>query len=521
MSLGRVSRQSASPAANLLRNSRLFSLPSPLPKPSPSADTGSSTQGVSDTATLPYPTHQAIATTLSSLSRGDWGLKRNLPLKSTANTSKPAIRFSAIDTIEQITDFESAQDHVRTVEKWEELNVPMLTHSIPQDATALKPRSAFERDLDITAGSDERTVDERTLLFQALKQRVRHTRSSKNVTNENGYEPLPVKAATRRTNGTRWKFEGPWIPTMTASEFTRYVEKSVSERQTEFHAYVVEYVKHKLYNTRAATERAQQDWPEDAEEARQLEDKLKVEWSKFDEKDIAATIQNLRKESLSDPINSELLQKLIIPFLGLPPIALKSTAYNVHTDREFELQTSARTTHPSGGLGYLRTNAYLENHPILGPQASHTPVPARVVRPRRLPNSSTKMAKLGVAGVVTNQPPTARGGTGATAVLQELNLDAPGGHKIWVDPKAGSVTRDGRISLDLQFADQVAVAVKKGETEEKIPVRERSGGYGGYEGRRGGRVRGFSDREMREVAPQLLDALNPGWKKVDFGKKDV
>ena len=87
-------RQSLSPTANLLRNSRLFSLPNPLPRPVVGETVGAGITKASDSATLPYPTHQAIVTTRSSLARGDWGLKRNLPARARVlQSSDPVLRI--------------------------------------------------------------------------------------------------------------------------------------------------------------------------------------------------------------------------------------------------------------------------------------------------------------------------------------------------------------------------------------------------------------------------------------------
>ncbi|KAI7149897.1 hypothetical protein KC352_g28834, partial [Hortaea werneckii] len=110
-----MSKASSSPTARLLQSSRLFSLPRPLPQPHIENITSTGVYRASDSATLPYPTHQAIATTASSRSRGDWGLKRALPKKATQDTSTPHIRVSAQDTPEHITDFGSAADHTQTL----------------------------------------------------------------------------------------------------------------------------------------------------------------------------------------------------------------------------------------------------------------------------------------------------------------------------------------------------------------------------------------------------------------------
>jgi len=169
-----LSRQSISPTANLLRNSRLFSLPNPLPRPPVSETYGAGISKASDTATLPYPTHQAIATTKSSLARGDWGLKRPIPSRShLVQVSDPVLRVTQLDTIEHVTDFESAADHVRTRQKWEEMGVPMIkglslmrNRGVSDD---LLP-GAFEVRDDTTSYDTDLGLDEAGLYLKALKK---------------------------------------------------------------------------------------------------------------------------------------------------------------------------------------------------------------------------------------------------------------------------------------------------------------------------------------------------------------
>lgn len=118
-------------------------LPPPLPRPS-SELTATETRD-SDTATLPYPTHASIQTTETSLGRGDWGLKRPLPLKSTTGSSTPIIRIDNIDSIDHITDFNSAADHVLTLRKWQELDMPISLVDKKKTASgnSLKPLRAY------------------------------------------------------------------------------------------------------------------------------------------------------------------------------------------------------------------------------------------------------------------------------------------------------------------------------------------------------------------------------------------
>ena len=183
-----------SPTANLFRTSRLFSLPPPLPRPS--SDLTASANYESDTATLPHPTRAAIQTTESSLGRGDWGFKRPLPLKSTTRTSTPTIHIDNVDSIDHITDFSSAADHVLTLRKWQEMGTPLsMAEEKMGNVSAQQaryPPSVFESKYDNT--------------FQD--------------------ESDPSKQ--------RWKYKGPWLAGKTEGEFRQYVEKNVKTRRLDF-----------------------------------------------------------------------------------------------------------------------------------------------------------------------------------------------------------------------------------------------------------------------------------------------
>ncbi|CAD6570504.1 MAG: hypothetical protein ASARMPREDX12_003654 [Alectoria sarmentosa] len=195
-----MSMRRLSPTANLLRTSRLFSLPPPLPRPS--SDLTASSNYESDTATLPYPTHAAIQTTDSSLGRGDWGLKRPLPLKSTTRTSTPTLHIENVDSIDHITDFSSAADHVLTLRKWQVLGTPLsMAEEKTTKASAQQehyPRSVFESKYDNTYQDDS--------------------------------DP----------NKQRWKYRGPWLAGKTEGEFRRYVETDVKRRRLSFKRFLRE-----------------------------------------------------------------------------------------------------------------------------------------------------------------------------------------------------------------------------------------------------------------------------------------
>ncbi|OCK78875.1 hypothetical protein K432DRAFT_383541 [Lepidopterella palustris CBS 459.81] len=437
-----ISRKSLSPTAQLLRSSRLFSLPPPLHRPSVETNNGGGLLKTSETATLPYPTHQSITTSPSSLARGDWGLKRPLPLKSTTRTSTPAVRISSIDTIEHITDFESAADHTRTLEKWQEMNIPISGSAMPgRNPTKPPPKNAFERHLDSTDPADE-----------------------------------IIKVVP---GGRRWRTKGPWIAGMQEGEFAMYVQKELSGRKEEFTKYLREYIKTKVINTRRETARSEgksiSAVPED-----------------ISEEDYFHNIKLLRDALREQGILSELSEKVITPFLDLPPVMVNDTMFSQNRrmwSSAFEIATESEppSTHPSAGLSYLRTGAYLTNHPVLGPQAHHPPIPARVLQPRssKISNHVDK-ARVGVAGVVTSLDDNVRHNMASKKQSERdvglgvLDIEAPGGKKVWVHARAASISPEGRIQLQVVPADATAVKVGLGQLVDAPPSRgERARTAGG------------------------------------------
>ena len=185
----------ASPTATLLRNSRLFSLPSPIPRPSQALKGTAVFE--SPTATTLYPTHAAIQTTQSSLPRGDWGLKQALPSKIIGKTPNSTIRIGDIETIDHITEFEPATDLTMTLMKFKEFGLPvtMPQRSSPKASspTALAPSmSVFESHVD-------------------------------NIQTEEG-----------NITADRWKFKGPWLAVETERGFQEYIRKTVSGQKTAF-----------------------------------------------------------------------------------------------------------------------------------------------------------------------------------------------------------------------------------------------------------------------------------------------
>ncbi|CUS10847.1 unnamed protein product, partial [Tuber aestivum] len=173
--------KAVSPGANLLRQSRLFAMPKPLPPPL--------TLRLGHQEPAPYPTVQAITAPTSSRVRGNWGLKRDAPRKVTHTT----MRVTELDTIERFMTFESANDDVLTLKKWQEIDVPL------------------------TRGPG---------LVSDLNMATRHLES--------------VFDEVAGGEGYKWKYLGPFLLDMPANEFKRYVLKKVKPQRKEFEAFVAE-----------------------------------------------------------------------------------------------------------------------------------------------------------------------------------------------------------------------------------------------------------------------------------------
>ncbi|OQO02546.1 hypothetical protein B0A48_12073 [Cryoendolithus antarcticus] len=196
----------SSPTSLLLRTSRLFSLPRPLPTPALEIPSSTGQYRASDTATLPHPTHQAIATPASSHHRGDWGLKRPLPNK-VVKRSDAVIKVLGVDTPDHITEFESAAGEVRSVRKFGELGVNFVAKN-EGPGSAEGKRSVFEDDIDVTD---------------------------------------PDVARTRNRADRRWKNQGPWIAGMSEGEFQKWVSKAIAGRKAEWDEFLTKHFAEKEF----------------------------------------------------------------------------------------------------------------------------------------------------------------------------------------------------------------------------------------------------------------------------------
>jgi hypothetical protein len=494
--------------------------------------------------------------------------------------SDPVLRINQLDTIEHVTDFDSAADHVRTRQKWEEMGVPMMkgmTQMREYDLSAAPPNGAFEVRDDTTSYDTDMGLDEAGLYLKALRksfpaERAKAEREAFRTTWTEKWEAKKADWAARgwsqgsaektlehfkafqRTargkpeqkvalfaeryasstplmeeflafqkeqsearkalqdrldvqqapeslpftpftpppvdpivhNTKRWKHDGPWLPGMGADDFIVYLHKEISHRKKDFNAYLVEFVKNEIYTSRRlAASRSGAAPPMDISEAEAWHAEQEKSWRHITPAQITAGIHALRKETANNPLQSKLVSKLVLPFLKLPAIKFKHKAYRQEASSRdidqyfFDQESAPLSTHPSAGLGYLRTKAYIANHPILGPQASPTPVPARVIQARTTSVSKEHYARLGVAGFVANDQfrstdtsASSRANISNAQDVETIDINTPGGKKILVQPHFGSVTNDGRIHIKLKRSTGPEIMVARGELDDKPPVRE-------------------------------------------------
>lgn len=454
--------RAVSPGGALLRTSRLFSVPKPLPEP-PSTNLHIGDHK-SATMTRQYPQHQSITSPLSSREKGDWGFKRPFPLKSTMGTSTPLIRIKQLDSIEHITDFASAADHSLSLEKFQELHIAL---SVPKGGDRRGPsrsdlwhKSVFEEDMDVTD-------------FQR-----------------------------GRADDRRWKFQGPWLARMTEGDFVQYVDKKVRPKRAEFRA---------LLKSKLADDMTRQRNSAALEQGAPAPPKVAVK--DITEEQFTDYLRSLRNDRVT-------LYALVSKFLDLAPLGqpvgfIKSiwSTQDVGLPESPYGKSGPPPSHPSAGIGYLRTNSFMENHPVYGPQANRTPALARVVYPR----TGFAPAKLGVGGFVADAPPgdnefNIRHGRGRISAnktmlngIMHLDTTTFGGAKAYVEAQTASVDPSGKVVLQLRETHpeaQVIAREAKGLTKiyddgTKKPRKSRQSHQD---------VDNHGDWRAEQVADQILDS---------------
>ncbi len=308
----------------------------------------------------------------------------------------------------------------------------------------------------------------------------------------------------------RWKFQGPWLAGQTEGEFNYYVAKDIAAKRPAFRNYIRAY---KAEQDTKAAQRKALDAGEETPGPVKASDITEVEMTQY--------VRALRQDRTE-------LFRLIRDFLDLPPAPsfndtieevadqifkaasngvtkVRASDYNQESNSPYA-NTGPPKTHPSAGLSYLRSNAYISNHPIYGPQAEPTPVEGRVIMPKNAAVGSFA-PKLGVAGVVTDVPTSSdfytssshsnrRGGRfSADKVPGLINIEPEkvGGSKVMLKPRMASIDPKGRIILSVDNARPAAVQVAQGTVAAAVtqtPVdiamnearqnRPRTGAVGGY-----------------------------------------
>lgn len=416
-----------SPGGALLRSSRMFSLPTAIPAPPGDFKSASSYQV--DTATQPFPTLQTVTTPEKFRQRGDWGFKRNFPLRATATTSTPYVRVKHVDSIEHVTDFNSAADHTLTLEKWQELNMAISLPHVQQERSDAKSvrnyeelKSVFEDKFDFTAIDDDKI---------------------------------------RQAGHRRWKYNGPWLANLAEGEFQSYLKKQVRGRRAEFREFLK--VQMAAEQTAEARQRAMDQGTNEE-------------------------VREVRPEDITDGHILDFLRKsrnyrldlynYVSKFLDLAPCEPEEPDYfgglAPGQIRTFDTQnpyakSGPPITHPSAGLSYLRSNSFLDNHPVYGPQLNHRPVQARVF----FPVKSDMDPVVGVAGFIS--PSTVAKFVSPSSMARSdfkftdpPDHKTPGGPKIWVNVVSAQINSTGRTIVHLEPSATEAKLIQEemqGETQ--------------------------------------------------------
>ncbi|KAI5920222.1 mitochondrial ribosomal protein MRP51 [Camillea tinctor] len=411
MSGATVSGATVSPGAALLRSSRMFSMPAPIP--GPSGNFANATKHYNASATTNFPTHLSVTTPATSRMTGDWGFKRPLPLRTTLKSTIPLIRVKQVDSIEHVTDFVSASDHTITLKKYQEMHLPISVP--PEDPRAsreatISPKSVFEEDGDVLAFDQDQAIE------------------------------LETK---------RWRFKGPWLAGMTDGDFNKYLEKTVRTRRSEFRAYLKEHLATTLTNKgqRSVLEKGTGETSETVTAESITDEQLMEELKRLREERTELYTHVSRFLDLA-PVTTELA------LMGLGRMA-PGQSRNVTKGSPYSY-TGPPITHPSAGISYLRTRNFLENHPIYGPQLNHAPVKARVLMPRNMAVAHF-FPSFGLAGFVPETPygDTVFNNRASFASkpkpgdkhLHQFDLEQRGGSKIYLEPSYATIGPNGVIKI--------------------------------------------------------------------------
>jgi Mitochondrial ribosomal protein subunit len=266
----------------------------------------------------------------------------------------------------------------------------------------------------------------------------------------------------------RWKFGGPWLAGKTEGEFNRYLDREIRRRKPEFRQFIRKHVVAK--KRRISVENGQLS---EAREHSIAEDEVS-------EDELEDYIVSLRADKTKlNALIHNFLDLPAPPTVGLPGSPSHGFGMGSGSIKSMYAETGPPRTHPSAGLSYLRTSSHIQNHPLLGPQANPTPVQARILVPRKSATSNSNLAKLGVAGVVCHDSVAASFRQDrlpdGTPGITRLDINIPGGAKLWVHPSRASIDVGGRIKLETVRANETTLAIHEGRIfEEKEDAEPQS-----------------------------------------------
>ena len=478
----------ASPTAKLFRSSKLFAMPPPLA--SPEADIlNLYTRAVTPKATQLYPTRQAIVTPPSSLHRGDWGLKRPLPDKIQKQSTTPAVRVIAADTIEQITEYESAGDHTRTLAKLQELNLAIVTNRTT--VTSYVQKSVFDVD-EAKDNTGNPAKDDESRSIEGVASDMNNAIHS------------PVVGGQEVT-----------LADMTEEEFDRYLLEKIDRERDEFVDFLRREInqrysiiqKQKAREIGADMNQASKKMIPEEEFAAFLDTLHEERGSAirlfpailqyfkispiFHKSDITRFKRANGNESFPDDVTKSdvslyemlrldkgqargRLSAKIAPYL---PLAQRE---RLNVEEVLDLYKGAKATHdrhPSLGLSYNRSNAFIEMHPEMGPLSQHSPALARVLQPRITFSKSNRFSIVGLAGVVTRGPNRTslaindKNTNWTTGQGNVLDIETPGGETMLVNVQTASVDKQGRLDLQLGVPSPPSIAISQGVPFSEFPVQ--------------------------------------------------
>ncbi|EXJ66848.1 uncharacterized protein A1O5_10043 [Cladophialophora psammophila CBS 110553] len=457
-----------SPAANLLRNSRLFAIPAAVSLPA--VEPSSEPISYSDSATTPYPTRAALETPLTSLNQGDWGLKRPLPIKTTTKSSTPLVRFQrGIDTPEHVVDFESAADHVLTLRKYQELNLRVVLPAPRDRKSTLNPQrtSAFDPEVDHTTDQpppvlngnastswlDESVSERAKKMPQHLKDALEKIIKERADATNPGVEVLPTQAQPSTSaapqsmqTARRWRYSGPYLAGLNGLEFDGFLKGITREKKAAFR---------ELVKSHLAEQRAQDQRLKALEEGQA--DAAPEPPSEITDQDVTAHLRYLRSEpGKFGPLIAEFFDLAD----GPKPSSDTTDPWSYGRDTvsaDLYKESGPPRTHPSAGLAYIKTEVFASNDAVTGPRGTRAPVAARLLRSIQSTHNK-HIPFVGVAGFVVPQP--------TNPGISEQNWKwAPvkDGPKLVVTPTAANISQAGKVEIQTRMQPDWVV-------EDDVPV---------------------------------------------------